>query len=190
MLEEVAKIIVNKAAFDYFDFKNIMSVNKTICEIVSLETHAVDKSFYNRLYANIVGYFMNVFPNKLIREDATMGVRILFKGTKQYTNIEDKFVIGIGQRYGEEARYYFGNQDTYECVSHTEISQNRDIILRLFKDNIDEVCQIDIIYCNIEEQSYFAFISQFLQIITQNEPARSINLTRVNFIPENILIFS
>lgn len=192
MLEDIAKLLVNTTPIDYFDFKSLMAVNKTLYEVIAAETQHIDQGIHTRLYANIFGFFANVFPGKLKRNDNAMGVRILFRGPKSYTNIpdlEEKFVIGMGQVYGEDAKYYFGNDEAYNCVTKSYVNTMREVIHDLIRSNMTQVRQIDISYCNIEEKSYYDFVSQFLQIVTNGPPILSVSLTRVAFIPENMLLF-
>jgi hypothetical protein len=172
--------------------------------VVCKETYNIDQSIGHRIYASIYGYFVNKFPYKLKDTSKIMGVRVMFIGTKKYhyfrhnipidnaiidPYLQDLLVIGIAHKHNGSPFFYFGNNDKYICVELEKIQDHRSCLLNMIKNTIDDVKQFDITFCNIEDNNFYEFISQFIQIINKNMSVHTINLFKEETIPENILIY-
>lgn len=190
---DVAKVFLDNTRLNYFDMKSLLCTDKHMYDIVSRETYKVDQSIYHKMYVSIIGHFLNVFPGKAKNEHETMGIRIVVKGlfvsnlTGMYEYIaEDKLVIGMAQNINKPPVYYFGNNDTYKRASHVEFATTHAEILNMIY-KLDNIQWFDIMFCNVEETSFYDFLSKFLQVINYN---MSVNLTETNILPENVLLFN
>lgn len=204
--EDIAKILLNNTKLEYFDLKSLKATNKFLNTTVCKETYNIDQSISHRIYASIYGYFVNKFPCKLKDKSKIMGVRIMFIGNKKHqyfrnsidtmidTSIidpylQDLMVIGIAHKNNEKPFFYFGNNDKYTCVELEKIQDHREGLLNTIKHTINDVKQFDITFCNIEDNNFYEFISQFIQIINKHMSVHTINLFKEETIPENILIY-
>ena len=200
--EDIAKILLNNTKLEYFDLKSLKATNRFLNTTVCKETYNIDQSISHRIYASIYGYFVNKFPGKLKDTSKIMGVRIIFKGPRKYqyfrnsidTSILDPYlqdlhIIGIAHKYNEKPFFYFGNNDEYVCVEYDKIQDHRVCLLNMITNIIHDVKQFDITFCNIEDNSFYEFISQFIQIINKHMSIHTINLYKEETIPENILIY-